>query len=223
MSLTVPFEQEDCYTMTLDELIAQMTNPQESTRLCNSVFTDIYGDAFQVIDGTRGDNGNDGYVASERRMLAMHCPIKPEQETDAGYMHKIKGDLAKAAALKHDKKYDIDAWTFVTPRKLADGVIATMRAIGEEVGIRASHQESTFLANELYRRAHLLKGFPALQQLDLGAKIDQLIRALTAKRMAPGGESAAEPNQQPQLGTKPATRGFINSWPRFPLRRPSPN
>ena len=32
--------------MTLDELIAQGTNPQEFTRLCNSVFTDIYGDSF---------------------------------------------------------------------------------------------------------------------------------------------------------------------------------
>ncbi len=39
--------------MTLDELIAQMTNLQEFTRLSNCVFTDIYGDAFQVIDGTR--------------------------------------------------------------------------------------------------------------------------------------------------------------------------
>lgn len=148
--------------MTLDELIAQMTNPQEFTRLCNSTFTDIYGDAFQVIDGTRGDNGNDGYVASEQRMLAMHCPIKPEQKTDAGYLDKIRGDLVKAAALKRDKKYNIAAWTFITPRKLADGVIAAMRALCEEVGIRVSHQESPFLANELYRRPHLVK------LLDLG-------------------------------------------------------
>src|SRR5450759_2197785 len=121
--------------MTLDELIAQITNPQEFTRLCNSVFADIYGDAFQVIDGTRGDNGNDGYVASERRMLAMYCPIKPEQKTDAGDMDKIRGDLAKAAVLKRDQKYEIDTWTFVTPRKLANGVITAMRALGAKVGI----------------------------------------------------------------------------------------
>jgi hypothetical protein len=68
--------------MTLDELIAQTTNPQEFARLCNSVFSDIYGNSFQVIDGTRGDDGNDGYVASERRMLAIYCPVKPEQKTD---------------------------------------------------------------------------------------------------------------------------------------------
>jgi hypothetical protein len=34
--------------MTLDELIAQGTNPREFTRLCNSVFTDIYGDSFSA-------------------------------------------------------------------------------------------------------------------------------------------------------------------------------
>lgn len=185
--------------MTLDELIAQMTNPQEFTRLCNSVFTDIYGDAFQVIDGTRGDNGNDGYVASERRMLAMHCPVKPEQKTDAGYVAKIKGDLAKAVILRNEQRYAIETWTFITPRKLSNDVIATMRALGDDVKIRATHQESTFLANELYRREHLLNGFPGLQQLNLGAKIDQLVEALTAKRSAPTTEEKSEHTQQPSI------------------------
>ncbi len=183
--------------MTLDELIAQMTNPQEFTRLCNSVFTDIYGDAFQVIDGTRGDNGNDGYVASERRMLAMHCPVKPEQKTDAGYLAKIRGDLAKAVALRNERKYAIETWTFITPRKLSNDVIATMRALGDDVKIRATHQESTFLANEMYRREHLLNGFPGLLQLNLGAKIDQLVEALTAKQSEPTTEEKREHIQEP--------------------------
>jgi hypothetical protein len=182
--------------MTLDELIAQMTNPQEFTRLCNSVFTDIYRDAFQVIDGTRGDNGNDGYVATERRMLAVHCPMKPEQKTDAGYLEKITADLAKAAALKREDKYEIEAWTFVTPRKLGDGVIQKMRALGEKVGIRTSHQESTFLANELNRRGHLLKGFPALQQIDLKAAIDEMLRAVKAKREDEAAQSAENREQK---------------------------
>lgn len=186
--------------MTLDELIAQMTNPQDFTRLCNSVFTDIYGDAFQVIDGTRSDNGNDGYVASERRMLAMHCPVKPEQKTDAGYLVKIRGDLAKAVALRNGQKYAIDTWTFITPRKLSDDVIATMRALGDDVKIRATHQESTFLANELYRREHLLNGFPGLQQLNLGAKIDQLVEALTAKQSEPTNKEKREPTLRDQVG-----------------------
>jgi len=185
--------------MTLDELIPQMTNPQEFTRLCNSIFTDIYGDAFQVIDGTRGDNGNDGYVASEHRMLAMYCPIKPEQKTDAGYLEKIRSDLGKVAALKREGRYEIDAWTFVTPRKLADDVIAAMRQLGAQFGIRATHQESTFLANQLYRRSHLQKGFPSLQIVDLGAKIDELARALAGERAPPSPQQVPmESNAAPK-------------------------
>lgn len=182
--------------MTLEEMIAQMTNPQEFTRLCNSVFTDVYGDAFQVIDGTRGDNGNDGYIATEHRMLAMHCPVKPDQKTDAGYLEKIIADLGKATALKRDQKYEIDAWTFITPRKLGDGVIHKMRELGKAAGIRASHQESTFLANELYRRKHLLEGFPALQQIDLKAAIDQLVSTLKARGDAQPAQSSEPPQSK---------------------------
>jgi hypothetical protein len=195
--------------MTLDEQIAQMTNPQEFARLCNAVFTDIYGDAFQVIDGTRGDGGNDGYVTTERRMLAMHCPIKPEQKTDAGYSEKIASDIGKAAALKRDKVYDIEAWTFITPRKLANDVIAKMRALGEAHGIRAVHQESTFLANELYRREHLLKGFPTLQQIDLAAKLDELMRVLANQREAQPAE-AVDAGKRTQAVVDEAGDGRIN-------------
>lgn len=132
-------------------------------------------------------------------MLAMYCPIKAEQKTDADYIGKVKGDIAKAATLKQEKKYDIDAWTFITPRKLSDDVIARMRALGEKFGIRVSHQESTFLANELYRRSHLLKGFPSLQQLDLSEKIDQVLEILKSKREAPPGEPKEEPHEKPLI------------------------
>lgn len=185
--------------MSLDEQIAQMTNPQEFTRLCNTVFTDIYSHAFQVIDGTRSDNGNDGYVDSENRMLAINCPIKPEQKTDAGYLGKIRSDFAKARELKKLGKYRIDAWTFITPRKLSDNVVSEMRALGDEAGIRTSHQESTFLANELYRRPHLLDGFPALNQINIGAKIDQLREDLLANRVAQRTETVGEIKPPPVI------------------------
>jgi hypothetical protein len=185
--------------MTLDELIAQTTNPQEFARLCNSVFSDIYGNSFQVIDGTRGDDGNDGYVASERRMLAIYCPVKPEQKTDASYLKKIRSDLQKCATLKRGGRYEVDAWTFITPRKLANNVISEMRALGCEVAIRVSHQESTFLANELYRRGHLLKGFPNLQQLDLGEKIDRLAQALADRRATQEVASNELPTERPEI------------------------
>jgi hypothetical protein len=73
--------------MTLDEQIAQITNPQEFTRLCNAIFTEKYGHDFQVIDGTRGDEGNDGYVISEKRVIAIYCPI---METIISYFTEIE-------------------------------------------------------------------------------------------------------------------------------------
>jgi len=182
--------------MTLDELIAQMTDPWEFTRLCNAIFTDMYAHDFQVIDGTRGDNGNDGYVASERRMLAIHCPVKPEQKKDAGYLDKIKSDLAKAVRLRDDKKYPIDAWTFITPRKLSDDVISSMRAMGQQHGIEAFHQEATFLANELQRRDHLMKGFPALAQLRLDAKLEEILAILRRQPYGTGASAEPEPTAQ---------------------------
>ena len=51
--------------MSLDEQIAQTVDPTLFTRLCNSLFTAEYGHAYQVIDGTRGDEGNDGWLDSE--------------------------------------------------------------------------------------------------------------------------------------------------------------
>lgn len=183
--------------MTLDELIAQMTDPLEFTRLCNAIFADIYAHDFQVIDGTRGDNGNDGYVASERRMLAMHCPVKPEQRKDADYLDKIKADFAKAVKLRDDGTYRIDAWTFITPRKLSDDLIGKMRALGQQLGIDASHQEATFLANELHRRDHLLKGFPTLVQLRLDAKLDEVLAIL---RQRSASTSTADPAKPDQIG-----------------------
>lgn len=184
--------------MSLDELIAQITNPQDFTRLCNTIFTDIYGHNFQVIDGSRSDNGNDGYIIGERRVLAMYCPIKPEQKTDAAYLKKIRSDLNKAAALKSAKKYEIEAWTFVTPRKLGDNVISGMREYGAELGIPATHQESTFLANELYRRKHLLHGFPQLNFVDLSAQISQIREILlTNVQKQPASQSSPEMKYEP--------------------------
>jgi hypothetical protein len=48
--------------MSLEEQIAQTVDPTLFTRLCNSLFTAEHGLSYQVIDGTRGDEGNDGWL-----------------------------------------------------------------------------------------------------------------------------------------------------------------
>lgn len=166
------------FDMTLDEQIAQITDPQEFTRLCNAVLTERYGRDFQVIDGTRADGGNDGYIISEKRITAMYCPIKPERKTDADYLKKIRGDIAKAQSLRDSGKYEIDNWTFLTPRKLSNDVVAEMRRHAESIGLEATHQESTYLANELLRNKHLIEAFPNLYINDVDAKLEEILGLL---------------------------------------------
>jgi hypothetical protein len=161
--------------MTLDEQIAQMTDQQEFTRLCNAILTERYGKDYQVIDGTRTDGGNDGYIISEKRITAMYCPIKPERRTDADYLKKIKSDIAKARSLMDSGKYEIENWTFLTPRKLSNDVVVAMRKHAESIGFNATHQESTYLANELLRNKHLIDAFPNLQINDVNAKLDEIL------------------------------------------------
>lgn len=164
--------------MTLDEQIAQITNPQEFTRLCNTVLTERYGRDYQVIDGTREDGGNDGYIISEKRIMAMYCPVKPERRTDAHYSEKIRGDIAKAKSLRDSGKYEIENWTFLTPRKLSNNVIAEMRKHAESIGFNATHQESTYLANELLRNKQLIGEFPDLHINDVDEKLDEILGLL---------------------------------------------
>ena len=164
--------------MTLDEQIAQMTDPQEFTRLCNTVLTERYGRDYQVIDGTRADGGNDGYIISEKRITAMYCPIKPERRTDADYLEKIRSDIAKAQSIRNSGKYEIESWTFLTPRKLSNNVVVEMRKYAESIGLKAAHQESTYLANELLRNKHLIGAFPSLHINDVDAKLKEILGLL---------------------------------------------
>jgi hypothetical protein len=164
--------------MTLDEQIAQITDPQEFTRLCNMVLTEKFGKDYQVIDGTRTDEGNDGYIISEKRITAMYCPVKPERRTDADYLKKIRSDIGKAQSLRDSGKYEIENWTFLTPRKLSNNVVVEMRNHAVSLGFNATHQESTYLANELLRNRHLIGAFPNLHINEVDAKMDEIIRLL---------------------------------------------
>ena len=126
--------------MPLEDQIAQITNPQEFTRLCNTLLTAHYGENFQVIDGTRSDEGNDGYVISEKRIIAIYCPIKPERKTDKDYLEKITKDLTKANKLRESGTFKVENWTFITPRKLSNDVLSKMRLEASARQINANHQ-----------------------------------------------------------------------------------
>jgi len=159
--------------MSLEEQIAQIVDPFEFTRLCNTIFAAEHGHDFQVIDGTRGDEGNDGWVKPENRILAIHCPIKPERKTDAGIRDKAFDDLDKARKLRDDDKIKVERWTFVTPRKLSNAVIVDITNKARELGIAANHIEATHLAIRLLRHPELIKEFPQLHV----SQLEELVRS----------------------------------------------
>jgi hypothetical protein len=146
--------------MSLEEQIAQTVDPTLFTRLCNSLFTAEHGHSYQVIDGTRGDEGNDGWLEAERRIFAIYCPLKPERRTDTDYRNKAYSDLKKAAILRDNKRYPVERWTFVTPRKLPNDVIVAILRRAEELRLEANHVEATYLSGLLLKHPELVKDFP---------------------------------------------------------------
>lgn len=54
--------------MDLEEQIRLMNNQQEFVKIVNTVFVSLYKDEFQVVDGSRQDEGNDGYIRIEKRI-----------------------------------------------------------------------------------------------------------------------------------------------------------
>ena len=167
--------------MGLDEQIAQMTNSMEFVRLCNALLTAEYGHNFLIVDGTRGDDGNDGYIASEELVIAIYCPTKPERRTDQDYIVKIKSDIAKVFTLRESGAYSIKRWAFVTPRTLSNKVLSIMRGEAKKAGLDATHFESTYLAGLLRKHKHLLPEFPGLHALNIDQALQDILSLVKAR------------------------------------------
>jgi hypothetical protein len=126
--------------MNLQTQIEMMRDPGRFTRLFGLLIGAEYPD-YQVVDDTRADGGNDGYLPSEKRMFARHCFAKPEkQKDDEAILKKLKGDFAKAVKRKKTGDYDIENWTFVTNYMLPDHIVQTMRELGKTENIETIHK-----------------------------------------------------------------------------------
>jgi hypothetical protein len=122
--------------------------PQEFARLCNAILSAEYGDDFLPIDDDRPDRGNDGYLKSERRMFAMHCFKRLQnQQLEREVAAKMTGDLKKAIQLKHDGRWIIDAWTFVSNYPISEHVAAPVIRTGTQAGINVSWRGPLYLAD----------------------------------------------------------------------------
>lgn len=171
--------------MSLEDQIGQTVDPALFTRLCNAVLTAEHPHDYQVVDGTRGDGGNDGWLRSQKRMYAMYCPVKPEHRTDKEITKKALSDLGKAAELRAGGKYDVQQWTFVTPRKLSNDVLIEIFEAGVDLDIEVDHVESTYLAGLLLKHKHLLTEFPQLYVSQLEEFVKQALDTPEAKNPKP--------------------------------------
>jgi hypothetical protein len=189
--------------VALEEQIAEIVDPEMFTRLCNTVFSLRHGEDFQCVDGTRGDEGIDGYLRSEKRIFAFYCPKKPERRTDCDYRAKIRSDIEKARVLRDTQGFPVLGWTFVTPRKLAAAVVRHLQDAGRQSNIDTNHLDSTFLALELAKAPQVLVLFPELQLPRLDEKLDEILRHANAS-----GERKSRPEPrdaeivQPPSGEK---------------------
>lgn len=98
--------------------IREIREPQQFQDLCQQVLAAEHDD-FQVLDDSRGDEGNDGYIPSQRRLFAIYCPEKHPTPPEY-YKTKINKDLRKAVRLRDELGYEIDDWFFVTPSPLTE-------------------------------------------------------------------------------------------------------
>lgn len=180
--------------MDLEDQISRINNPQMFTKLCNTILSARHGKDYQVIDGSRADEGVDGYIVSEKRIIAIYCPVKPENRRDKDYLRKIKSDLEKAGRLREAGELPVEKWTFITPQKLGIKVIKEMMRVAAGLGLSADHLDATFLANELYRDENLQKKFPDLYLPKIGEKLDEL-KALIGKLVPQDAVSSVDPRE----------------------------
>lgn len=171
--------------MSLEEQIAQTVDPTLFTRLCNSLFIAEHGHAYQVIDGTRGDEGNDGWLEAERRIFAIYCPVKPDRRTDANYRDKAYSDLKKAALLRDNNRYPVERWAFVTPRKLPNDVIVAIRKRAEELELEANHVEATYLSSLLLKHLELVRDFPDYHVSRIEELLEKVLESPEVKQPKP--------------------------------------
>lgn len=161
--------------MSLETQISLMTMPQEFARLCNAVLRAEHGDDFLPIDDDQADAGNDGFLKSQRRMFAMHCFKRAQnQSIEQLIRRKMVGDLGKAIALKQADVWDVDAWTFVSNYPVSEAVAAEVVSIGRRAGIDVSWRGPADLAVALQTHPQVRDLFPALQVNDVSEQLGEL-------------------------------------------------
>lgn len=189
--------------MSLEAQIALITVPQEFTRLCNAVLSADHGDDFLPIDDDQADRGNDGYLKSEKRIFAVHCFKRIQNQSIEGAIRtKMVGDLGKAIALARETDWPVEAWTFISNYPVSDAIAETLQRMGAEAGIDVSWRGADHLAAGLQRHPEIRARFASLQVNEVAERLTQLERAVSGPST---GEGDASPPAEAAVERAPRT------------------
>lgn len=178
--------------MSLEAQIQLITVPQEFARLCNAALAAEHGDDFLPIDDDRSDRGNDGYLKSAKRVFAVHCFKRVQnQSLDKAIRRKMVGDLGKAITLKNEGLWDIEAWTFLSNYPIDEETGRKVLRIGKDEGIDVSWRGPDYLAQVLNEHKSVRDLFPALQITDITGQLGEIQDAVAGGKE--GGETSIEP------------------------------
>jgi hypothetical protein len=181
--------------MSLEAQIQLITVPQEFSRLCNAVLAAEYGDDFLPIDDDRPDRGNDGYLKSEKRVFAVHCFKRVQnQNLDKLIRQKMVGDLGKAIALKNEGLWNVEAWTFLSNYPVDEETGRRALQMGNEAGIDVSWRGPDFIAWLLQENPSVQKLFPALQASEITEQLSEIREAVSESKDI----SVAAPDRVPR-------------------------
>lgn len=203
--------------MSLHTQIGLITVPQEFTRLCNAVMRAEHGDDFLPIDDDRADRGNDGYLKSQKRMFAVHCFKRIQnQSLDEAIRRKMVGDLGKAVVLDREGLWEIEGWTFLCNYPISEEIGATVLRIGRDAGIDVSWEGTHFLADALQRHPVIREQFPELQANEITERLIQIQEAV-AVGSGQGSSAPEAPERVPRttadqeklLATRPGGWEFL--------------
>ena len=166
--------------MNLEAQIQLITAPDEFMRLCDALLAAAYGEDYLSIDDDRPDRGNDGYLKSEKRIFAVHCFKRPQnQSLDRLIRRKAIGDLGKAITLKGEGLWDIEAWTFLSNYPIDEGTGRRAFQLGRDAEIDVSWHGPDFVARLLQEHKAVQQLFPALQVTDIANHLSQIRDAVT--------------------------------------------
>lgn len=161
--------------MNLTEQISLINNPQDFNKLCDNLFSAIWGEEYQQIDDDQSDGGNDGYLLNKKWLFAKHCFKKLQKKNYIkNIIEKASSDLSKTKKLVKNG-LEIKRWYFVTPYQIPNEVFMKIRnEQGKDYNFEIAFIGPSFIVTNLLKNKHLLSEFSFLHILDIDKNLDNI-------------------------------------------------